>query len=225
MPMFKKQMLVVLAIALAALGGTVYTLTDRSETIRLEESQSNQTDRSNQTDQTDQTVTSKAVAVETQKTSGEKIFVYVTGAVNNPGMIELESIGREFRAGDAINASGGLLPTADVDKINLAEKIEDGQHIRVPEKSVARSINPNGSSNADGSSGSSDSGVADGNLVNINTAGAEELDTLPGIGPAMAQRIIDYRQVNGSFKSIDELQNVRGIGPKKFDDLKDRITI
>lgn len=192
MPMFKKQMFVVLAIALIAIVGTIYGATE-DEIITLDEGTPQSVER-----------------------IPKKIFVYVTGAVNKPGMIELT--GSELRVADAVNASGGLLPTADVDGFNMAETISDGQHIRVPEKMVARSIAPE--TTAVESSGGSTGGV-----VNINTAGPDELDTLPGIGPAMAQRIIDYRQLNGAFKSIEEIQNVRGIGAKKFENLKNKIRI
>lgn len=193
MPMFKKQMIVVLAIALIAIVGTIYGASE-DEVITLDEG-------------TPQSV----------ENIPEKIFVYVTGAVNSPGMVELN--GSDLRVADAVNASGGLLPTADVDNFNMAETISDGQHIRVPEKNAVRSIAPIASDVVEKGGGSTDG------VVNINTADADELDTLPGIGPAMAQRIIDYRQLNGGFKSIDEIQNVRGIGAKKFENIKSRIKI
>ena len=112
---------------------------------------------------------------------------------------------------DAVNKAGGLTNLADAGAINLAEPLTDGQHIHIPTKEIslqAQSI----------STASSD-------LVNINTADAERLETLKGIGPALAQRIIEYREQNGAFQSIDELKNVRGIGQKKFDAFKDKITI
>ncbi len=191
MPMFKKQMIVVLAIALIAIVGTIYG-TSTDEIMTLDEG--------------------TPQSIEETPSSG-KIFVYVTGAVNSPGMVELN--GSDLRVADAVNLAGGLLPTADVDNFNMAETIADGQHIRVPEKMSARAIAPT----VESSGGSTDG------LVNINTASAEELQTLKGIGPAMAQRIIDYRQFNGAFKSVDEIQNVRGIGPKKFENIKDHIKI
>ena len=197
MPMFGKQMLVVLVIALGAIVGTMYGLQDRGEVVKL-----------------DNPAQSKAVNVEPrEEKSSAKIYVYVTGAVNNPGMAELT--GADLHASDAVNACGGLLPTADVDNFNMAESIVDGQHLRVPEKRIERSIAPSSEKSSDGTS-------SDG-MVNINTAGVEELDTLPGIGKSTAQKIVDYREINGSFKSIEDLQNVSGIGAKKFEKLKDRI--
>ena len=132
-------------------------------------------------------------------------------------MVELDKGKDDLRAADAINASGGLLPTADVDKFNMAEIIKDGQHIRVPERKIAQVSDSQSNS---GSGGASSDGV-----ININTANAEELDRLPGIGPAMAQRIIEYRETNGGFKTIEDLQNVKGIGAKKFENLKNKVTL
>ena len=196
MPMFKKQMIVVLVIALGAIVGTMYGLQDRGEVVKL-----------------DNPAPTKAVKAELHEAAAGKIFVYVTGAVNNPGMVELE--GEELRAADAVNACGGLLPTADVDKFNMSEKLGDGQHLRVPERQLTRSV----------SEPSGKRGVSSDGMVNINTADIDELDTLPGIGKSTAQKIVDYREINGAFQSIEDIQNVSGIGAKKFEKLKDRIRI
>ena len=139
----------------------------------------------------------------------KKISVYISGQVKNISVVELEDDG-DLRIVDAVNAAGGLTEFADADAVNLVEKISDGQHIHIPTKEIFLQKNISVSKN---------------NLVNINTADAEELATLKGIGQAMAQRIIDYREQNGAFKSIDEIKNVRGIGEKKFDAFKDKITI
>ena len=140
----------------------------------------------------------------------KKISVYVSGQVKNISVVELEDNGN-LHFVDAVNKAGGLTNLADAGAINLAEPLTDGQHIHIPTKEIslqAQSI----------STASSD-------LANINTADAERLETLKGIGPALAQRIIEYREQNGAFQSIDELKNVRGIGQKKFDAFKDKITI
>ena len=141
----------------------------------------------------------------------KKISVYVSGQVENISVVELEDTGN-LKFVDAVNKAGGLTNLADTEAINLAEKLSDGQHIHIPTKEILLQEK-------------NFSGTSSGDLVNINTADVEQLSTLKGIGPAMAQRIIDYREQNGKFKNVDELKNVRGIGQKKFDALKDKITI
>ena len=141
----------------------------------------------------------------------KKISVYVSGQVENISVVELEDNG-DLHLVDAVNKAGGLTDLADADAVNLAEKLTDGQHIHIPTKEILLQEK-------------NFSGTSSGDLVNINTADVEQLSTLKGIGPAMAQRIIDYREQNGKFKNVDELKNVRGIGQKKFDALKDKITI
>lgn len=148
--------------------------------------------------------------LEPPKPPAKKISVYVSGQVKNISVVELEDNGN-LRFIDAVNTAGGLTDLADVDAVNLATPLTDGQHVHIPTKEIflaAKTI----------SAASSD-------LVNINTADAEKLATLKGIGPALAQRIIDYREQNGAFNSIDEIKNVRGIGDKKFDAFKDKITV
>ena len=137
----------------------------------------------------------------------KKISVYISGQVKNISVVELEDDGT-LKLADAVNAAGGLTDFADADAINLAAPLTDGQHVRIPTKDIF--LMPQSISDAD--------------RVNINTADAEQLATLKGIGPALAQRIIDYREQNGAFKSIDEIKNVRGIAEKKFAAFKDKIT-
>ena len=140
----------------------------------------------------------------------KKISVYVSGQVKNISVVELEDTGN-LRFVDAVNKAGGLTNLADAGAINLAEQLTDGQHIHIPTKEISLQTQ-------------SISAAASSDLVNINTANAEQLETLKGIGPALAQRIIEYREQNGAFKSIDEIKNVRGIGDKKFAAFKDKIT-
>lgn len=116
---------------------------------------------------------------------------------------------------DAINACGGVLPNADHENINMAQVLKDGQQLRVPEKT-------NGSSQA-GTAGNSGTGKA--GLVNINTADEKALDALPGIGPAMAKRIIEYRETEGQFQTIEDLKKVKGIGDAKFNKMKDKLCV
>ena len=138
----------------------------------------------------------------------KKISAYVSGQVKNISVVELEDTGN-LRFVDAVNKAGGLTDFADTQAINLAAPLTDGQHVHIPTKEIFLQT----------------AAATSSELVNINTADADRLISLRGIGPALAQRIIDYREQNGPFKSIDELKNVRGIGDKKFADIKDDITI
>lgn len=146
--------------------------------------------------------------LEPPKPPVKKISAYVSGQVKNISVVELEDNGN-LHLVDAVNKAGGLTDLADADAVNLAEPLTDGQHIHIPTKEIFLSQNV---------------AAAQGDLVNINTADAERLATLKGIGPALAQRIIDYREQNGAFKTVDEIKNVRGIGDKKFSAFKDKIT-
>ena len=150
--------------------------------------------------------------LESEKPPVKKISVYLSGQVKNISVVELEDNGN-LRLVDAVNMAGGLTDLADTEAINLAEPLTDGQHVHIPTKEIF--LMPQDVSTASSSS----------DLVNINTADAEKLATLKGIGSALAQRIIEYREQNGGFKSVDELKNVRGIGEKKFAAFKEKVTI
>ena len=146
-------------------------------------------------------------------------YVDVDGAVVSPGVYRLKD---GARVAQAIDAAGGLTPDADVTGLNRASKVADGQKIYVPkvgEETVAAGDGADG-----GAAASSGVGDATG-LVNINTASASELQTLSGIGPSMAQSIIDERTQNGAFTSVDDLMHVSGIGEKKFAKIKDCICV
>lgn len=137
----------------------------------------------------------------------QRITVHVAGAVANPGVVLLDSGARVL---EAIQRAGGPLPEADLDALNLAQTLQDGQKIYVPRRGEPAS----GGLSREGD-----------NRININTAGSRELEELPGIGPTLAQRIIDYREKAGGFRSVEELKKVPGIGEKKFDELKDLVEI
>ncbi|GBG56392.1 competence protein ComEA [Sporomusaceae bacterium FL31] len=146
--------------------------------------------------------------------SGKDFVVYVSGAVNKPGVITVPA---GVRVLDVIDRAGGLLPVADTAKINMAQIVKDGMQINVPIRLSTGA-----------SAGGSSQGVRDhvtSDKININTADAKELDKLPGIGPAIAEKIIQYREANGSFKENADLKKIPGIGESKFDKLKDQITI
>jgi competence protein ComEA len=138
-----------------------------------------------------------------------EIFVDVTGAVNKPGVYTLTGKSRVI---DAIKAAGDSAPGADLSTINLARVLNDGEQIYVDSTVV------NGS-------GAHVSKAVHSGPININRATAHELDALDGVGPVIAQRIIDYRKINGSFLTIDDLQKVSGIGAAKFAQIKAKVRI
>jgi competence protein ComEA len=142
--------------------------------------------------------------------------VHVAGAVAKPGVYDLDAGARVI---DAIEAAGGGAPDADLNRLNLAAKVADGQRVlvqRVGEAAPAGSASP----------GASGGGSADpSGLVSLNSATQVELEALPGIGPTLAEAIITEREGRGGFRSVNELRDVRGIGEKRFADLKDKVTI
>ena len=142
--------------------------------------------------------------------SGGRIFVHILGAVERPG---LYSLAEGDRAIDAVAAAGGFLDTADQRQLNLARFVVDGEQIAVP----AIGEIPDAAAGVPG--------TAVGGKVNINTADEAGLDTLPRVGPAMATRIIAYREANGRFTTIEDLMNVTGVGDKTFEGLRDLVTV
>lgn len=156
------------------------------------------------------------------------IFVHVLGAVAHPGLFEVSDGSRVV---DVVAAAGGLLPTADQAGVNLARPVTDGEQLYVPAQGEVAPGAPAGAApgsqaGAPGAAGTQNgAGAGAGMTVNLNTATAADLDTLPRIGPAMAQRILDYRDAEGKFGSIEDLRNVTGIGDKTFAALKDLISV
>lgn len=147
----------------------------------------------------------------------ETLVVHVDGAVAAPGVYELPA---GSRANDAVLAAGGLTEDADTSSLNLATPLSDGDKVRVPVEGEEVSA---ASAAATGTTATEDS--TSGGLVNINTATLEELDTLPGVGEATAQAIIDDREQNGPFSSIEDLMRVSGIGEKKYAKLEAMICV
>jgi competence protein ComEA len=141
------------------------------------------------------------------------VFVHISGAVVREGVYKLN---RGDRLIDLIRLSGAA-SNADLDSVNLAEVLTDGQKVFIPQKTL-RIAADNVMSTAKGSNNGS-------KIVNINTADEKGMDSLPGIGPVMAKRIVDYRRENGRFSNIEELKEVPGISEKKFDNLKKYISV
>ena len=199
MPMFKKSMLVLLAVVALAAGGAFYAgYCGQDDAVELD---------------------AGAAPVREMSVKESEIVVYVAGAVNHPGVVRLAE---GARAKDAVDACGGFLPTADTNGVNLAQKLKDGMQVTVPEKApvAAEGRAAQGAPTASGAARS----LPDG-MVNINTADEKDLDKLPGIGPAMAKRIIEYRTENGAFQSPEEIKRVKGIGDAKYEKMKDKIVL
>lgn len=154
----------------------------------------------------------------------EKIAVHITGEVKKEGIIYLN---QGARIVDAIKEAGGETKQADLSQVNLAYELQDGQKIYIPNKKekISQYITENSGTNVIIEDSNTSTQKGGSGKVNINTANQSELDSLPGIGPSLAERIINYREENGNFKSTDELQNVKGIGDAKYADIKDRITV
>lgn len=155
-----------------------------------------------------------SVSVEASEASTEEvnseIQVHIAGEVKKPGLYKLAD---GARINDAVEAAGGFTDNADKDSLNLAKVVEDGEQIVVPAKG-------GGEAGAGTSSSAQNNGK-----VNINTADLTTLQTLSGVGPSTAQKIIDYRTANGKFKSIEDLKKVSGIGDKTFEKFKDKICV
>ena len=151
------------------------------------------------------------IEIEREKENSE-VFVHISGAVKNPGIIKLDS---SKRVVDALERAGGPTDEADLDRINLAAKLHDEEKIYIPKigemnNNEISSLLSSGESNSTGK-------------ININTADSTELQKIPGVGAKTAEKIINYRSQN-SFSSIDDIKNVDGIGDKKFESMKDYIS-
>ena len=162
--------------------------------------------------------------------TSNKIIIHISGAVNKEGIVELEE---NSRIADAVEKAGGLKENADINKINLAFKLEDGMKVYIPsieerkneininnqidEEQTSKYITSTSELNEDTNQNTG--------KVNINTANQTELETLPGIGPTTALKIINYRKEKGKFKSIEDIKEVSGIGDTKYEKIKDLICI
>jgi competence protein ComEA len=155
-----------------------------------------------------------AAARSSPSSSPAAIFVYVSGWVRHPGVYQFHQGDRVI---DAIRVAGGARAGADLVSVNLAAFLTDAQQVTILKKGIIQTGGAAGLGGAGPGGG--------GGLVNINTATLEELETLPGIGPALGQRIIDYRTAHGPFRSIDDLMNVSGIGDKRLADLRAKVTV
>jgi len=168
----------------------------------------------------------------------KKIIVHISGAVKKEGVVELEE---DSRIADAIEKVGGLKENAEIREINLAYKLEDGMKIYIPTKEEIKNkesqevnqenehvyggTKENSSQVSNLQKNSESKETIRNKKVNINKASQEELDSLPGIGPSTADKILEYRKQNGNFKSIEDIKEVSGIGESKFEKIRNMITV
>ena len=151
--------------------------------------------------------------------SAGSVYVHVLGEVARPGLYVLDD---GARVAEVLAAAGGTLPTADLAAVNLARPLTDGEQIVVPAIGAepAGGVAGNG-----GGAGTAGPGAGAGGLIDLNTADVATLDQLPRIGPALAQRIVDWRTANGRFTSVDDLLGVSGIGEKMLAGIRDRVRV
>ena len=150
---------------------------------------------------------------------GGRAVVHVAGEVRMPGVYRMRA---GARVAAAVRRAGGPTRRGDLSALNLAARVEDGRQILVPRRAPAAAAAAPGVGAAAPPAGSA---AAAGPPVNLNTATPEQLDTLPGVGPATAAAIVEYRDANGGFGSVDELDQVPGIGAGRLADLRDRVTV
>ena len=157
------------------------------------------------------------ISIDDNKDDNNKIKVHIDGCVNKPGIIEIDE---GSRIADAIDLVGGLTSDASTKNINLAYELQDGEKIYIPSKEESHNNEETIQVVSMGNTQSSSNGK-----ININTASIDELQTISGIGKSTAQKIIDYRNENGKFKKIEELKEITGIGDRKYDIIKEQVTV
>jgi competence protein ComEA len=155
-------------------------------------------------------------AVRIERPARDAATVHVAGAVRRPGVYRLAT---GARVQDAVRRAGGARPGADVNAINLAAKVADGQQVVVPERAAR------GAAAVAGATGASAAPGAATAPVSLNNATAEQLDTLDGVGPAIAQKILDFRESRGGFQSVEELGEIPGIGERRLASLRAQVTL
>ena len=166
-----------------------------------------------------------AAGVSLGRDDGGPVTVDVAGAVRHAGVYRLAA---GSRVDDAVRRAGGPARRADLAAVNLAAKLEDGRQVLVPERaSTATGAPPDGAAAAPAAAGdpAADDGTTPAAPVNLNTATLAQLDTLDGVGPGIAQRILDYRQQHGGFARVEQLGEVPGIGPKRLATLTPRVAV
>lgn len=209
----------VITMSLIAVGVIIFYYMNQEETLDIQQLPSVDEENVNQTILADSNLTEQNLMNQNeQPTEVETVKVDIKGAINNPGVYTVRAGERVI---DIIDRAGGLMNDADAAKVNLSQKVADEMVIYIPklgEENIP--IDMIGTTSSSTSSSESSDGK-----VNINIADIAALDTLPGIGPSKAEAIIEYRETNGPFQTVEDLMNISGIGEKTFEKLKDKVTV
>jgi competence protein ComEA len=162
--------------------------------------------------------------IRVERAGSSRVIVHVAGAVRKPGVYRLAG---GARVADAVERAGGATGRADLGGVNLAAKLEDGRQIVVPvrARSGSQGVAASGVTASVGGAGGAAGGGPAAAPVNLNTATPEQLDTLPGVGPATVQKILEYREQHGGFGSVEELGQVSGIGEKRLAALREQVQV
>lgn len=222
----KNKIKILIGIAIIIFLGIyfVYSKTDENEVFSFEDGIEKNKDENNKNENN---------LIDNKIEEKNKIIIHISGSIVNEGILELDE---NSRISDAIEKSGGLTEGADMSEINLAFVLSDGMKVYIPNIKDKEIENKNeDKTNLYIKKESGVSTIVD-NLnndknsiknmkININTANLNELDMLPGIGDSTAQKIIDYRNENGKFNSIEDIKNIKGIGESKFEKIKDYIVV
>ena len=163
-----------------------------------------------------------ASSVSVERADGGRVAVHVAGAVRRPGVYRLPA---GARVDDALRRAGGARDRADLTAVNLAAKLEDGRQVLVPVRAAAPPAGGGAPASAPGGPAAPGAGGPAAAPINLNTATLEQLDTLDGVGPGIAQRILDYREQHGGFSRVEELGEVPGIGAKRLATLTPLVTV
>lgn len=205
--MKRKDIIIIITISIILSLGMIIFHSTKSYNILLDKNENTKISEKIKAEDNDAVIEQDSAAVK-----NEKVVVYISGEVVNPQVIEMKDGDRLI---DAVEKCGGMTENADKNAVNLALLLKDEDHYVIPK--IGENLQLNTSSNNKSSQNN--------NLVNINTADKTTLISLPSIGEKTAEKIIQYRETNGNFKSIDDIKNINGIGEKKFEQIKDLITV
>ncbi|MGP1597393.1 helix-hairpin-helix domain-containing protein [Peptoanaerobacter stomatis] len=205
--MKRKDIIIIITISIILSLGMIIFHSTKSSDILLDKSENTKISEKIKAEDNDAVIEQDSAAVK-----NEKVVVYISGEVVNPQVIEMKDGDRLI---DAVEKCGGMTENADKNAVNLALLLKDEDHYVIPK--IGENLQFNTSSN--------NKSLQNNNLVNINTADKTILISLPSIGEKTAEKIIQYRETNGNFKSIDDIKNINGIGEKKFEQIKDLITV